>query len=65
MENELKPCPFRGQAAQIKRVPHIPRGFDYIPQCIDTACAGRLTKLFPSREIAVYRWNRRAKYGKR
>lgn len=61
---ELKPCPFCGKPATMQVVPHIPVGLDFTPRCTDTACAGRLAKKFPSKEIAIYRWNRRVKDGK-
>ena len=61
---KLKPCPFCGKPAQLKIEKHTPCGLDFTPQCTDTACAGRLTKKFPSKEVAIYRWNRRAEDGK-
>jgi len=55
----LKPCPFCGGAARLKIVPHVPVGYDYIPQCTDASCAGRLNKKFGTKDVAIYAWNRR------
>ena len=57
--NILKPCPFCGGVATLKIVPHIPVGYDYIPQCNDPSCAGRLNKKFGTEDTAIYAWNRR------
>jgi hypothetical protein len=57
---ELKPCPFCGGEAHMKIIPHIPRGYDYTPQCSDPSCCGRITKYWQSREVAEYAWNRRS-----
>ena len=60
---ELKPCPFCGKKAIMKITQHIPRGFDYTPQCTDASCCGRITKKWQDREVAEYAWNRRAEDG--
>lgn len=39
---------------------HIPSGYDYTPRCKVTSCCGRLSKKYPSREIAEEKWNMRA-----
>jgi hypothetical protein len=56
---ELKPCPFCGGEAEIKVVPHIPNGYDYVPRCKKPSCCGRLSKKWAFRETAVSAWNRR------
>ena len=60
MATELKPCPFCGSEAIMKVIPHIPRGYDYTPQCTDPSCCGRITKHWLDWETAVYAWNRRS-----
>ena len=60
----LKPCPFCGSEAQIKVDKHYPNGFDYTPRCSVPSCAGRLTKKWTDKEIALYAWNRRADNGR-
>lgn len=37
---ELKPCPFCGKSARIKRKADTLRGDKYIAQCSDTNCIG-------------------------
>lgn len=32
----------------------------YIPQCVDTSCIGRTTRLFKTAKEAIEAWNRRA-----
>ena len=56
---ELKPCPFCGGEATMRITKHIPRGLEYTPQCSDPSCAGRLTKKWLEKDVAVYAWNRR------
>ena len=60
MSEELKPCPFCGGRAGIKITQHVPRGYDYTPQCKNPHCCGRLYKKFEDRETAIKMWNRRA-----
>lgn len=56
---ELKPCPFCGREAELYVTKHLPHGYDYTPRCTETSCAGRLTKKFGFRSLAVAAWNRR------
>lgn len=53
-------CPFCGGEANLRITKHIPRGLEYTPQCSDASCAGRLTKKWLEKDVAVYAWNRRA-----
>lgn len=53
----LLPCPFCGKPARMKITKHIPRGYDYTPQCTDTTCCGRLTKKFTDEQMACDAWN--------
>ena len=55
----LDPCPFCGGLAELIETPHVPRGTDYTPRCINTWCCGRLTKKWAKREDAITAWNRR------
>ena len=57
----LKPCPFCGGVAELREVPHIPKGTDYVPRCIDPGCPGRSTKKYSVKETAISMWNKRAK----
>ena len=57
--NGLDPCPFCGGPAQLYRQKHVPEGYDWTPRCIDTSCAGRLTKKYSTKEAAIAKWNRR------
>lgn len=57
---QLKPCPFCGGEAEMRKITHIPSGFDYTPRCKEKSCPGRLTKKYMGELIAVYAWNRRA-----
>lgn len=57
--HELKPCPFCGGEANLRITKHIPKGLEYTPQCSDASCAGRLTKKWLDKDVAVYAWNRR------
>ncbi len=57
--NKLKPCPFCGGEAELYGVPHIPKGWDFIPRCKTTSCCGRQAKKYSNRETAIAAWNRR------
>ncbi len=57
--NELKPCPFCGGEAELYGVPHIPKGWDFIPRCKTTSCCGRQAKKYSNRETAIAAWNHR------
>ena len=57
---ELKPCPFCGGKAHMKVIPHIPKGYDFIPQCLNPSCCGRINKHWLTWEAAQNAWNRRA-----
>lgn len=59
-EWKLLPCPFCGGEAELFVTKHIPHGNDYTPRCKDKSCAGRLTKKFGFKSLAVVAWNRRA-----
>ena len=56
---ELKPCPFCGGEAELKVKKHCPTGYDYIPRCKDPSCPGRITKMWHTKQTAIYAWNRR------
>jgi Lar family restriction alleviation protein len=56
---KLKPCPFCGGKATLKQTPHIPRGTDYTPTCMNTNCAGRISKKWMNIKDAIEAWNRR------
>lgn len=56
---DLKPCPFCGREAIMRTAKHIPNGTEYTPQCSDASCAGRLTKKWLDKDVAVYAWNKR------
>lgn len=56
---ELKPCPFCGGKSQLRVEKRPPNGFDYTPRCSVPSCAGRLTKKWSLKDVAVYAWNRR------
>ena len=58
--SELKPCPFCGCKAEIKRIPvnTIQR---YSVSCM--VCDAALDKLFMNEEFAIDAWNRRADDG--
>lgn len=59
MSNTLLPCPFCGGEAELYGVPHIPKGWDFIPRCKTTSCCGRQAKKYSNRETAIAAWNRR------
>jgi Lar family restriction alleviation protein len=63
MSNTLLPCPFCGGEAELYGVPHIPKGWDFIPRCKTTSCCGRQAKKYSNRETAIAAWNRRANLG--
>lgn len=58
-ENELKPCPFCGGEAELRKLKHIPDGYDYTPRCKNPSCCCRITKRFNVKETAIALWNRR------
>lgn len=60
MSNTLLPCPFCGGEAELYGVPHIPKGWDFIPRCKTTSCCGRQAKKYSNRETAIAAWNLRA-----
>ncbi|MBQ2775153.1 MAG: Lar family restriction alleviation protein [Clostridia bacterium] len=59
MPDELKPCPFCGDVAEMYVTKHIPNGYDYTPRCTNPSCCGRLSKKYNLKETAEMQWNRR------
>lgn len=58
---KLKPCPFCGKGAWIRKI-EVPRiRTYYIVQCEDSSCLGRITRKFPTAEMAAMKWNERSK----
>ena len=55
----LLKCPFCNGKAEMYVTKHLPSGYDFTPRCKITSCCGRLTKKYPSREIAEAKWNMR------
>lgn len=56
---ELKPCPFCGGEAKIKKTQHI-LADTYSVVCKDKECRGRAIKPLRDKEAAIVAWNRRA-----
>ena len=56
---ELKPCPFCGEAAELIAEDHVPNGLDFVARCTKTGCCGRLSKRWPTMNVAVFKWNMR------
>ena len=64
MQNELKPCPFRGGEAMVIKIPEGLNGAGlYIVGCFeDDLCMGNINHfamVFFSRKLAIEHWNRR------
>ena len=59
-DDGLDECPFCGGQAELYITKHIPTGYDFTPRCRKPNCCGRLTKKYPSRDLAVRHWNMRA-----
>ena len=57
--SELKPCPFCGGEAEIKKQQHILNDV-YSVVCKDKVCRGRAVKPLVDKEAAIVAWNRRA-----
>jgi hypothetical protein len=60
MTEKLLACPLCGGEAELYGVPHIPKGWDFIPRCKTTSCCGRQAKKYSNRETAIAAWNGRA-----
>lgn len=58
-DEKLRPCPFCGKPAEIKRKVDTLRGDKYIAQCSDTNCIGRVYRAYVTAEQAKKAWNRR------
>ena len=60
ISSHLLPCPFCEGSAEIYVTKHTPKGFAYTPRCKKSSCCGRITKKFPSKELAIDHWNTRS-----
>ena len=59
---ELKPCPFCGEAAELIATdpfPSILNGFQFTATCMEPSCCGRTSKMWPTMKVAVFKWNTR------
>ena len=58
--DELIPCPFCGNQAELFTQKHIPNGTDYTPRCSIPSCPGRITKRWSDKRTAISKWNTRS-----
>lgn len=59
----LLPCPFCGGNSELRTQKHCGSGaeFEYTPRCLNTSCAGRLSKKWLNKSEAIIAWNKRLK----
>lgn len=62
MNKELKPCPFCGGEAEVKKSKQC-LAIAYTVVCKDKLCRGRSYKCVRAEHIAIEMWNRRANNG--
>ena len=62
-EIELKPCPFCGGKAEIKKIMDLPRACEwlYVVYCHFHDCPAKPSVCFETLDGAVAAWNRRAR----
>lgn len=58
-DSKLKPCPFCGRPATMKKKVDTLRGDKYTARCSDTNCIGRIYRAYVTKEQAMRAWNRR------